>query len=68
MVQLYIKYRSIPHLQDFLLEVRIEDDLAEDDDRLNERLDIELIRVMAERNMPSSEGLKQENTLPSDEA
>lgn len=57
-----------PNLQDFLLEVRIDDERADEDDRLNERLDIELIRVIAERNMPSSEGFKQENTLPSDEA
>ena len=56
------------NLQDFLLEVRVDEDLAEDDDRLNERLDIELIRVIAERNMPSSDGLKQENTLPRAEA
>lgn len=46
----------------------MDDDLAEEDERLNERLDIELIRVMAERNMPSSEGLKQEKTFPSEEA
>ena len=46
----------------------MEDDLAVEDERLKERLDIELIRVMAERNMPSSDGLKQENTLPSEEA
>lgn len=62
------KYRTIPNLQDFLLEFRIEDDLAEEDERLKERLDIELIRVMAERNIPSSDGLKQENTLPSEDA
>jgi len=62
------KYRAIPNLQDFLLEFLIEDDLAEEDERLKERLDIELIRVMAERNIPSSDGLKQENTLPSEDA
>lgn len=55
------------HLQDFLFEARMDEDLAEDD-RLNDRLDIELRRVMADLNMPSSDGLKQENTLPSEEA
>lgn len=54
--------------EDFLLEVRMEDDLVEEDERLKERLDIELIRVMAERNIPSSDGLKQEKTLPSEDA
>lgn len=46
----------------------MEDDLVEEDERLKERLDIELIRVMAERNIPSSDGLKQEKTLPSEDA
>ena len=65
---LYLKKNATPNLQDFLLEVRMEDDLVEEDERLKERLDIELIRVMAERNIPSSDGLKQEKTLPSEDA
>ena len=56
------------HLQDFLLEARMDEDLADDDDLLNDRLDIELRRVIADLNMPSSDGLKQENTLPREEA
>ena len=56
------------NLQDFLLEFLMDEDLAEEDDLLNERLDIELRRVIADLNTPSSEGLKQENTLPSEEA
>lgn len=54
--------------EDFLLDVRIDEDLAVVDDRLNERLDIVLRRVMADLNMPSSDGLKHENTLPREEA
>lgn len=46
----------------------MDEDLAVEDDRLNERLDIVLRRVMADLNMPSSDGLKHENTLPREEA
>ena len=52
------------NLQDFLLDVRMEDDRAVEDDLLNERLDIVLRRVIADLNMPSSDGLKQEKTFP----
>ena len=62
------KRSNMSNLQDFLLEFLMDEDLAEEDDLLNERLDIELRRVIADLNTPSSEGLKQENTLPSEEA
>lgn len=55
------------YLQDFRLEVLIDEDLVVED-LLKERLDIVLRRVMADLNMPSSDGLKQENTLPKADA
>lgn len=56
------------NLQDFLLDVRMEDDRAVEDDLLNERLDIVLRRVIADLNMPSSDGFKQEKTFPREDA
>lgn len=63
-----LKHLSMLNLQDFLLDVRMEDDRAVEDDLLNERLDIVLRRVIADLNMPSSDGLKQEKTFPREDA